>query len=97
MKKITVSVKQWDIDHGEQDSADGCPIALALQRKYPQAEVYVFKRRVELTCGDIFVRRHIPAEAKNFIHEFDKADLAQSGDAFEPFEFQMHGLKKERG
>lgn len=69
MTRVRIDVTQDDIDNGERDSCDACPIARALHRVgYPRAEVY----RASWWPGD-HDRSHVPLppSAMAFVQRFD--------------------------
>lgn len=78
---MKVKVTQEDIQHGERESMEACPIGQALRRRY--AEVRVCVNHVFLDTGRTGQIVALPKEAQRFIQRFDaKRDV-------KPFTFDL--------
>lgn len=82
---VTVVVTKSDIRHGEQGSCQRCPVARALQRRFPDTEISVGGVNTRV---DQYYRLHkyraildVPAKVSAFIISFD------SGKRPKPFRF----------
>jgi hypothetical protein len=80
VEPIAVEITEWDIEHGEVAHCGKCPVALALRRMYPDADLIEVAEPVvvgdeEFTPGDdmlAFIGRfdnyeHVTAET---VHMF---------------------------
>ena len=86
---MTIKVTQQDIDSGEQEDCNTCPIALAVRRKgglFTHAEIYTD----EIICRfpDKTFSWSLPKTAGEFIQLFDDFGV----EAVEPFEFEVNVL-----
>jgi hypothetical protein len=84
-KIIKISVTREDIRkarnlkyHGKLDAACQCPVALAMRRKFPTAEVYYTSFRIP--SGKFT----LPDSVRQFIHRFDAG-----GFRVKPFSFLL--------
>ena len=78
----TIIVTQEDISNGERACNDGCPIALAMQRIWPDAHVgteHFWPWATEFP--DMPVTGDLPDVAKDFVRDYD------DGNHVEPFSF----------
>lgn len=78
---MLIEVTEDDIKRGNQYSCYTCPIALAVCRLFPDANVQVSSYRITVETGDGFEYFYLPREAKNFIQNFD------GGRSVQPFSF----------
>jgi hypothetical protein len=88
---MVIKVTQEDIDKGNRDSLEDCPIALALVRelkldivgKRDVVAVYGKGRGAHIWRGQQEYSYKLPKNIEALIEDFD------SGDKIEPFEFEM--------
>lgn len=76
---MTISVTQEDIDHGVPFCSKKCPVALALQRKYPRSFVSVSNKA--FTVGK--KTRVLSPTAARFVSSFDRYTKVR------PFQFTI--------
>lgn len=81
--KITVTAE--DIAYGKVRSCRECPVALAIRRANPSADIYVDGYRIAIDDG----RAVTPDIAREFIGAFD------GGYPVEPFEFELKPREDE--
>lgn len=82
--KYTIEVTQADIDAGESQSCTACPIALAVQRVFPECRIEVTERAMYLYRGEeLEARANTPRTAARFVRLFDQ------GFPVEPFTFEV--------
>ena len=80
---MQVTVTQDDIDRGVPRMPCRCPIARALRRLFPTAQVYLaFWSKTGVLGEDPL--RSLPIEARTFIRDFDR-----SGKRSGPFTFEL--------
>lgn len=89
MRTIKIEVTQKHIDLGATESADSCPVALAIADKLKTSdfnigvEVYNSYMTFELEKEPYVIECNIPESVEKFIKAFD----AEEGG--EPFEFEL--------
>ena len=96
MTTHTIHVTQQDIDLGQRDKCKRCPIALAMQRTFPNLESSVYTTDVWLSKHGFIV---LPHEARRFIDRFDSGDEqvrrfiyrfdADDRENIRPFSFEL--------
>ena len=89
MTTHTIHVTQQDIDLGQRDKCKRCPIALAMQRTFPNLDASVYTTDVWLSKHGFIV---LPHEARRFIYRFDADDR----ENIRPFSFELD-LDNRRG
>jgi hypothetical protein len=81
MSKHTITVLQDDIDNGEPNNVNNCPIARAVKRDLNEDMVMVLRRHLNTYSNpEQFL---LPAEARMFALQFDM------GLPVEPFKFEI--------
>ena len=75
--KYKIEITQEDIDRGMRGRSDFCPVALALRRKWPEAEMGCFA----CDLGNRLVL--VPELVSKFVEDFD------SGKPVKPFTFEI--------
>lgn len=93
-----IRVCKKDILNGQPDSADSCPIGLALQRQLaiPPEQLEVSENWVRI----IYDRISFPQKVRDFIHKWDKMITAHNGVGFhrekhfKPFNFALDMRKR---
>ena len=76
---MKITVTQDDIDNGIRRSCRDCPIALALRRRFPSADIHVDGYGIAIEDGRAFV----PLLARRFADDFD------NGRPVCPFELEI--------
>ena len=72
LNRMTIKVTQEDINNGEKSSCTGCPIALALRRKFRAAkQVEVGTSMVNIWYDEKLKQIKLPKSITTFIERFD--------------------------
>ncbi len=91
---IPITVTQSDIFRGAKSECETCPIALAVRRVMPKANVQVTPHSIVFGYK-LHSQIHLPEKARNFIRKFDAGDKME-----EPFTFDIEmaqGIAAEYG
>lgn len=84
--KLHVEVTQEDINNGERQDSENCPIACALKRLVQNPEV---EKSIEFDFEEQrFISRGLTLEISNFIAHFD------DGNDVKPFSFELEAYEK---
>ncbi len=79
---MKVSVTAEDIANGIRKNCRGCPVALATQRTYETAYVWVNTESITIDYQDPRIVK-TPSDVKRFVLKFD------AGEPVFPFEFEL--------
>jgi len=107
MANITVDVTQEDINTGKPSSFSSCPIALAVKRIYPKAEIVSVghkeataylpeetRFKIFVKSKAKFIRIALPNRARAFITNFDA--YGQKDPYVKPFSFEATTFETEQ-
>jgi hypothetical protein len=71
---FTIDVTQDEIDEGQPGNPFTCPIALAINRRFPCAYAEVCSTSIDFDLDGVCHRFNVSREVRHFISDFDERE-----------------------